>query len=504
MTIAEHDRRDPAKLVTVPRPSRLLQDHKPFIGPVSLGFDFACLVLTGLLTSMAYHLVTYGHGATMSAIAYFLLVAAIMVTLRSARNDYAPSALLTQGSNAPLLLRDWLTSIAMPVALSFLMGDAGANSRGAVLLFGMSGYAVLLGGRRLSQILLFQSAKTARIETRRAVLIGERQMLADYYARERVWQRGIGIAASVTLRGGQWSEGLSVWVSSSQQERSSVLLSNLAENLRALQADDVVLVMPWSNTAPIQSLLNELSKLPATIYLAPDVSLSRIELGALGRINISNLLVDHSTGLPGIRLSRQPLTPLHRLAKRSFDFVAALAGLIILSPFFLGLAVAIALESKGSPIFRQARNGFNERPFYIYKFRSMRAEPQTRFQQTQRDDDRITRIGRFIRRTNIDELPQLLNVLLGDMSLVGPRPHAIEHNHAFMTQLSNYARRHHVKPGITGWAQVKGARGAAEDEASMSLRLRYDLEYIQNWSFWMDINILFLTVASKKAFRNAF
>ena len=153
----------------------------------------------------------------------------------------------------------------------------------------------------------------------------------------------------------------------------------------------------------------------------------------------------------------------------------------------------------------QRRYGFNQKPFRIIKFRTMRAlDDGAVVAQATRDDPRLTRIGRWLRRWNIDEIPQLFNVLTGDMSLVGPRPHALSHDHEFERRISLYARRHNVKPGITGWAQINGFRGEIDNEEKLRKRVEYDLFYIDNWSLWLDLKIIARTVLSPTAYRNAY
>jgi len=180
--------------------------------------------------------------------------------------------------------------------------------------------------------------------------------------------------------------------------------------------------------------------------------------------------------------------------KRLLDVGIAGAALIILAPLLAAVSLAIKLSSRGSVLFKQQRKGFNGREFTIYKFRTMTvAEDGPNIRQARRGDKRITRLGAIFRRTSIDELPQLVNVLRGQMSLVGPRPHAVAHDNEYSTQIAKYAFRHHVKPGITGWAQVNGARGATDKLESMERRVELDLWYINNWSIWLDLRILLKT-----------
>jgi exopolysaccharide biosynthesis polyprenyl glycosylphosphotransferase len=193
-----------------------------------------------------------------------------------------------------------------------------------------------------------------------------------------------------------------------------------------------------------------------------------------------------------------------RILKRAFDITASLSGLLLLIIPFAVIMAMIKLESKGTVLFRQRRHGFNQNEFRISKFRTMWVlEDGEYIAQAKQNDPRITKVGSFLRRTNLDEFPQLWNVLCGDMSLVGPRPHTLAHNRMYEEQIALYARRHNVKPGITGWAQVNGCRGETDTTDKMEQRLAYDLFYIDNWSFKLDMKILFLTFFSRKAFVNA-
>ena len=182
-------------------------------------------------------------------------------------------------------------------------------------------------------------------------------------------------------------------------------------------------------------------------------------------------------------------------AKRFFDLSLAAAGLFTLLPLMLVTALLIKLDSRGPVFFLQKRNGFNGKTFDIFKFRTMHVlEDGPEVKQATRDDPRVTRIGRWLRRSSIDELPQLFNVIKGEMSLVGPRPHATSHNSEYEKLIANYAFRHHVKPGLTGWAQVNGYRGETRRVEQMKQRVEYDLWYINNWSPGLDLRIVLRTV----------
>jgi Undecaprenyl-phosphate glucose phosphotransferase len=192
-----------------------------------------------------------------------------------------------------------------------------------------------------------------------------------------------------------------------------------------------------------------------------------------------------------VELQREPLTKVERAMKRAVDIVVSTAIILVLSPLLLLVALAIKLDTPGPVIFRQRRNGFNGRQFVIYKFRTMNVlEDGAAIRQARRQDQRVTLVGRLLRRSSIDELPQLFNVLKGDMSVVGPRPHALAHDSEYRELIGNYAFRHHVKPGITGWAQVNGFRGETQKIELMMERVEADLWYINNWSLWLDLRIM--------------
>ena len=194
------------------------------------------------------------------------------------------------------------------------------------------------------------------------------------------------------------------------------------------------------------------------------------------------------------------------MAKRALDLSAATALLLALMPFLALIALAIKLDSHGPVFFRQWRIGLDQKSFQIWKFRTMRAEegPDAPFRQAQRQDDRVTRVGTVLRRLSIDELPQLMNVIRGEMSLVGPRPHPLPLNRSFEGRLHRYADRHLVLPGITGLAQINGCRGETETLEKMARRLEYDLIYVGRWSFWLDLQILAQTLMGRFLHTNAY
>ena len=226
-----------------------------------------------------------------------------------------------------------------------------------------------------------------------------------------------------------------------------------------------------------------------------DASVDVIWLPDLHSLTLLNHSVSEIEGLPAIHLNESPLTsyPTAALSKALMDRTVALLAILALSPLLLATAFAVKRSSPGPVLFKQKRHGWNGKIIKVWKFRSMRLHADAQVKQASREDPRITRVGRFIRRTSIDELPQLFNVLQGHMSLVGPRPHAVAHNDYYTGKIDAYMARHRIKPGITGLAQISGCRGETETIDKMEKRVELDLAYINNWSLWLDIKILIKT-----------
>lgn len=263
-------------------------------------------------------------------------------------------------------------------------------------------------------------------------------------------------------------------------------VDGLIDVLEAREPRRVYLAFPLEEAHRIKPIYRELLGRNMDVVWVPDM----LDMFLL------NHQLHHIGNMPAITLSETPLTGTNRLVKRAFDIVASLIALIALAPLMLIIAAIIKWTSPGPAIFRQERHGGDGEIFRMYKFRSMKPHEETGGTVTQasQDDDRITPIGRFIRRTSIDELPQLVNVLQGDMSLVGPRPHAVAHNEFYADKIDHYMVRHRIKPGMTGWAQVHGLRGGTETLEKMEARVQYDLAYLNNWSLWLDLKILVRTV----------
>lgn len=258
-------------------------------------------------------------------------------------------------------------------------------------------------------------------------------------------------------------------------------LDKLEAYISTTVIDEAVIMFNDNDAASVSALIHLCEKWGVKFSLVPNL------FSAFS----SRLYINDFDGMPMLNLRKVPLdSRLNLFLKRGFDIAASLCLMIMFFPAMLLTAVAVKLSSPGPVIFRQDRVGFNRRTFTMYKFRSMRVETEQLVKMAQADDERCTRVGRFLRRYSIDELPQLFNVFIGNMSLVGPRPEIPHFVEQFQAQIPSYMVKHYLRPGMTGWAQVNGLRG----NTSIADRIKYDLYYIENWSFFFDLKILFLTL----------
>lgn len=276
-------------------------------------------------------------------------------------------------------------------------------------------------------------------------------------------------------------------------------LDDLITLIRKGDIDQVIIALPWSAENRLQEVVAALAVTPVRIRLAPD----------LASFAFAQRPIVMLGDLPVMTLFERPISGLDRIIKRIEDLLILLLIAPVAIPLLALTALAVRLDSPGPIFFRQEREGFNNKRFHIWKFRSMRVEKleYDAITQATKDDARITRFGKFMRRTSLDELPQLINVLTGEMSMIGPRPHAPSTRaggRLFGDVVASYAARHNVKPGITGWAQVRGWRGPTDTEEKLLRRLEHDLHYIENWSLGFDLYILLRTVWAVLFPRNAY
>jgi Undecaprenyl-phosphate glucose phosphotransferase len=274
-------------------------------------------------------------------------------------------------------------------------------------------------------------------------------------------------------------------------------INDLERCVRTYPIHQVIIPLPFDPHTDPLDWMSKLRKLPVDV--CPGMSDLHLE-PACSKLS-------YLSGIPLLNVLERPLTGWNWVIKNVEDRLLAALILPIAAPLMGVIALAIKLDSPGPVLFKQKRYGFNNEVINVFKFRSMYCEhsqDSSQIEQAKRGDPRVTRVGRFIRRTSLDELPQLLNVLKGDMSIVGPRPHAVAHNEHYARLIEEYVGRHRVKPGITGWAQVSGLRGETETLEKMRRRLEYDLNYIENWSVLFDLRIILKTLVVGFVSRNAY
>ncbi|SIO34481.1 Undecaprenyl-phosphate glucose phosphotransferase [Bradyrhizobium erythrophlei] len=376
------------------------------------------------------------------------------------------------------------------ISTIFLLKISEGYSRATVIAQAVSVLLTVLCTRTIWFSLLQPAIASGLIDARRVILIGDPSHCLHFSAQ--------AIATGIrTIRSFDFPMVRTDCSAPARPDAVQALpdARQLVTECRPLRADDIVILTSGPDVPSALALASALSDLPVDVHVVP---VGSIDLMAVSRITQFGNMVT-------MRIFQSPLTAFNRAIKRAFDVAAAIAGLILASPLFVIVPLAIKLDSRGPVFFRQTRHGYNNEPIRVLKFRSMTVmEEGDNFRPVVRHDPRVTRLGRFLRHTNIDELPQLFNVLAGDMSMVGPRPHPTAQNEAFAELISSFYRRHNVKPGITGWAQVNGYRGDTDTLEKMQRRLEHDLHYIDNWSLLLDLKIIVMTLFSRKVYWNAY
>lgn len=384
------------------------------------------------------------------------------------------------------LLKAWTAAFAFLVAMAFLTKQSQEYSRVLVTQIYFAGFFAQLllhvGMRTVQEKIQKHSAQADNV-----LIIGSGRLASFLYRKisDNPWL-GEAVVGCVLIKPGDASEG-----SPADGEQGLPVLGELAELDKFIEQyaiKSVYFVTPLDASEVFEDVYFGLLDKHIVVHWVPDI--------------FSLRLINHSVreiaGIPVLTLSETPLTGMRSFLKRVEDLVLASIAVIILAPLLLLVALVIKMDSSGPVFFRQHRMGWNGEIFRIWKFRSMVVDPLPNevVKQAEKNDPRVTRVGRFIRRTSLDELPQLFNVLCGEMSLVGPRPHAVQHDEEYAQRITDYFARRNIKPGITGLAQVRGFRGETKDLEQMVQRVESDIEYINNWSLWLDFVILLRTLSA--------
>jgi len=381
----------------------------------------------------------------------------------------------------------WFTTGLLLALVAFLLKISATYSRGTFVIFYIVAPMALLVARKATKAALAQAVARGAIGRRDTILIGDSNEMAALNGGDLLALCGAPDVRRFTL-----SREDDELMRSSKDVR---VINAATTFVRRHDCRQILIALPWNDAGRIEFIRGQIKTLPIAAWLLPDMSVRAL----------SDLTWSARKRPLAIELQRAPLSAAQRFVKRITDVVVASIVLIFFLPLMALAAIAIKLDSPGPVIFRQIRKGFNGKHFAILKFRTMTVQENgPNIVQATRDDSRVTTIGGLLRSSSIDELPQLWNVLKGDMSLIGPRPHALAHDNYFETVLSDYAFRHHVKPGITGWAQCNGARGATPTMEHIANRVKLDLWYINNWSLRLDLLILIKTIFEVLRKRNAF
>jgi len=462
---------------------RLLNLNARTVPIIAAVLDFVILTIVTFQAGAAYHYVVF---ETLPSPLFYLaatvgMVALFVVQCGLAR-DYSTKSLRNAKEQLRLVFGRWNIAFSVFVVALFMIQATDFYSRGAIISQYAAGIAAALVLRTLLSLFVERGLQKGIIRGRKVIMVGRKEILNDVQASLKREGAGTDIVDLIAL--------------DPNDERSKrVALQRIKAIVRHMPVEDIVIALPWQDHAHIREFVEGLSMVPSTVHLAPDQSW----------VWIRDLVVTRVGRVHTLRLARAPLTLKDRCLKRAFDIVVAGSLLVIAAPVLLLIAICIKLDSDGPVLFRQRRRGFNHREFRVFKFRTMTTmDDGDVIRQAERNDSRVTSVGRFLRRTNLDEVPQLLNVLFGDMSLVGPRPHAVAHDNEYEARIRLYASRHKVKPGITGWAQVNGLRGETDTVDKMIRRVEYDVFYIDHWSVLFDIKIMLTTIFSPRSYRNAY
>lgn len=457
------------------------------VSPLVAILDLGWIVLLGIITGLVYHMVALdGEGEISNYIGSGIAVATLYSAFAHAAELYRASNLLRIRWQVGRSILIWLTVFVFLASLAFILKIGATFSRGAVLTFFASGLLANVIVRLIVARLCAYVIASRILKPNQVVLIGVEG------------DRGFGeVMAALEPSGYDVIEEFSLLL---RPERAvgHALRSQIREIVRYVRdtrVDEIILAISWDKQDVIDEIERELRVLPLPIKLVPDAMTERMLRRPVFELGPTKV----------VELQRAPLSAVQRNLKRAMDQICAGFGLFLLLPFFAVIAAAIRIETSGPAMFLQTRVGFNGRPFKIYKFRTMSTQDDGPIVvQATRNDRRVTRLGRLLRKLSIDEVPQLLNVLRGDMSLVGPRPHAVAHDNEYDRLIATYAVRHKIKPGITGWAQVNGFRGETPELGMMRQRVENDIWYIEYWSLWLDIRILLLTITRVLKSDNAY
>jgi Undecaprenyl-phosphate glucose phosphotransferase len=458
--------------------------HKPYsvgyIADILRALDLGVFLAVGIVVFFVY-IYPYEPEAMIQYMVSIALAGLITGVLFHWFGIYSGSLVFSRRLRMGQMLAALMIAFALLLSIAFALKISSYYSRVWVISWFLLSAGLLTLGRYFLGRWIVQLAKSRRFANRTVIIgTGEqaRRLAAHLQRHDLICTRVIGYVDN--------GEPDSGWLDPDKKIRGGI--DTLIGMIRDDCVEQVIIALPWSDESRIRDVAHRLAVTPISIRLAPD----------LAAFDYTDRAIEQIAGLPMLHLYDRPISGWRRVSKAIEDKVLAAIILFLASPIMLVSAILIKLESPGPVLFRQPRYGFNNNLIPVLKLRTMyqdQSDPAANVLTT-RGDPRVTRIGSFLRRMSLDELPQLLNVLSGQMSLVGPRPHAVAAKAAgqlYYDTVEQYAARHRVKPGITGWAQVNGYRGETDTVEKIRKRVEYDLYYIDNWSIWLDLKIIVKT-----------
>lgn len=438
--------------------------------------DLSALLLAGFTG----YLLRFGFSAPISSASHLFIYLSTIVTIVSLymAQGYQIRSLTSLNSQLSTLFVGGTGALFIILTCGFLSGTLRGYSRVWVISSFMIALALLLLNRIAITRIVSHAVQTQQL-VESVVIVG-----ANEHA-EKMVNAILNTPHSGVNILGIFDDRINRAFPAALRPRLLGSTDKLLAYIRRQKVDRVVVALPWIASDRINALLKKLRTVPVRIDLVPNDIVWQF----------TNINMERLASVPVLTIANGRIDVQSGLIKRIEDLVISSLVLLLVSPLMLLIALAIKLDSKGPALFKQRRHGFNNEIFEVYKFRSMTMadSASSEVKQATRNDQRITRIGKFLRRSSLDELPQLFNVLIGHMSIVGPRPHAVQHNLEYSTIISEYYARHNVKPGITGWAQVNGLRGETDTSEKMHRRVDADIYYIENWSLLMDLKIILMT-----------
>ncbi len=460
---------------------RLHENIGPLL-PIIGVFDLLCVILSSQFSFHVLGIVRPQYALTFGIPHYqqVIFVSAMLLPLSmtwfGGYKAWRGYSLFTE---VRIIIAAWISVIFILALLAFLFKSGPYYSRLWLIIWFLTTFALLTTCRAGLRLLLRALRKNG-FDLKNIIIVGEGEMIT---------------LVSQAIQGHP-SSGLNIcgYFADSECRNSKLkyigVLGEVSQYIQnaSKKVDQLWIAMPMSEQGKLSHVLADMKHSTVDIRMVPDMF----------SYQLLNYSVEEVVGLPVLNISFSPFSGSQKFIKEFSDYVLASSIALVIFPFLILIAFAVKLSSSGPVIFKQVRHGWDGQPFTVYKFRTMEMTPidtgSDDYRQATKNDSRITRLGYFLRKTSLDELPQFFNVLKGDMSIVGPRPHPVEMNKFYMNSIDRYMLRHKVKPGITGWAQINGHRGETDTKEKMEARIKHDLYYIENWSLSFDLKIIGLTI----------